>query len=149
MHQPSSLLCPKGASYFHDLSIQENRFYSPRSLGRIPRKRDAVDFFRDEAGTIPSSRGFKTDHYLPKERKLQMGCNARALLRCNRTGCPSETITPYHHLSITPAFVPPFPQRHFLLLRAFNTRKLFFQRPLLGTNASKKRRMSSFFEMKR
>ena len=58
-------------------------------------KETYVDFFRDEAVTITSSRGFQTAHYLPKERQLQKGCNALALLRCNRIGCPSETTSLY------------------------------------------------------
>ena len=53
-------------------------------------KETSVDFFRDEAVTIPSSRGLQTDHDFPKERQLPKGCNA-SLLRCNRLGCPSET----------------------------------------------------------
>ena len=35
-------------------------------MGRRPRKRDAVDFFRDEVVSVPNSRGFQIDHGFPK-----------------------------------------------------------------------------------
>ena len=73
-----------------------------------------------------------------------MGCNALALLRCNRIGCPSETITPYCPLSIAEAFVPPSLKRHSILSRFSLKANRFYTPPLLGTNASKKRRSRIF-----
>ena len=109
LQKHSSPFAQKALHTFMIFQYKKTAFPAPAPWDECLEKETQVDFFRDEAATIPSSRGFQTAHYLPKERQHQKGCNALALLRCNRIGCLSETISLNPYLLSCSSIRPLFP----------------------------------------
>ena len=97
----------------------------------MPRKRDACRLFSRRSGNDNKFQWFPDGSLFIKGAEAPKGMQRPALLRCNRIGCPSETITQYRHLGIAEAFVPSFPQK------ALHTFKIFTKnQPYLHTPAS-------------
>ena len=73
------------------------------------------------------------------------GCNARALLRCNHIGCPSETIHPYRPIVFCASIRPSFAQKAHHPFKIFTKNQAYLSTAAPWDGCLVKRDVSRFF----